>query len=63
MSSWISHFRAPPAELVVLGMNAAELAANTAATERVVRDLDAAPRLSLPDEDVDAVAAACRSTT
>ena len=55
MSSWISHFRAPPAELVVLGMNAAELAANTAATERVVQDLNADPRLPLPDDDVDAV--------
>ena len=55
MSSWISHFRTPPAELVVLGMNAAELEANTAATERVVRDLNADPRLPLPDEDVDAV--------
>ncbi len=29
-SSWISHFRQPPAELVALGMNAAELAANGA---------------------------------
>ena len=26
MSSWISHFRTPPAELMVLGMNASELA-------------------------------------
>jgi SAM-dependent methyltransferase len=40
MSSWISHFRVPPAELVVLGMNAAELAANPMATERVVHDLN-----------------------
>jgi SAM-dependent methyltransferase len=54
MSSWVSHFRTPPAELVVLGMNAAELAANRAATERVVRDLNADPRLPLPDGDVDA---------
>jgi SAM-dependent methyltransferase len=54
MSSWVSHFRTPPAELVVLGMNAAELAANTAATERVVHDLNADPRLPLPDGDVDA---------
>ncbi len=54
MSSWISHFRTPPAELVVLGMNAAELAANRAATERVVHDLNADPRLPLPDADVDA---------
>ena len=28
MASWISHFQAPPDDLVVLGMNAAELAAN-----------------------------------
>ncbi|MGY1715695.1 class I SAM-dependent methyltransferase [Geodermatophilus sp. SYSU D01106] len=54
MSSWVSHFRTPPAELVVLGMNAAELAANTAATEQVVHDLNADPRLPLPDGDVDA---------
>jgi SAM-dependent methyltransferase len=54
MSSWVSHFRTPPAELVVLGMNAAELAANRAASERVVHDLNADPRLPLPDGDVDA---------
>jgi SAM-dependent methyltransferase len=55
MSSWVSHFRTPPAELVVLGMNTAELAANPAGTERVVHDLNADPRLPLPDADVDAV--------
>jgi SAM-dependent methyltransferase len=55
MSSWVSHFRVPPAELVVLGMNAAELAENPAATERIVHDLNADPRLPLPDADVDAV--------
>jgi SAM-dependent methyltransferase len=54
MSSWISHFRVPPAELVVLGLNAAELGANRAATERIVHDLNADPRLPLPDGDVDA---------
>jgi SAM-dependent methyltransferase len=54
MSSWISHFRTPPAELVVLGMNAAELAANAAATQRIVRDLNTDPTLPLPDRDVDA---------
>ena len=54
MSSWVSHFRAPPAELVVLGMNAEELAANDAATERIVHDLNADPRVPLPDGDVDA---------
>ena len=54
MSSWVSHFRTPPAELVVLGMNASELAANDAATERIVHDLNADPRVPLPDGDVDA---------
>ena len=56
MSSWVSHFRTPPAELVVLGMNADELAANRAATEQLVHDLNADPRIPLPDGDVDAVA-------
>lgn len=55
MSSWVSHFRVPPAELVVLGMNAAELAANPAAGERIVHDLNADPRIPLPDADVDGV--------
>jgi SAM-dependent methyltransferase len=54
MSSWVSHFRTPPAELVVLGMNADELAANPAATERLVHDLNADPRVPLPGADVDA---------
>jgi SAM-dependent methyltransferase len=54
MSSWVSHFRTPPADLVVLGMNAEELAANPAATQRLVHDLNADPRLPLPDADVDA---------
>jgi SAM-dependent methyltransferase len=55
MSSWVSHFRTPPADLVVLGMNAEELAANPAATDRLVHDLNADPRIPLPDADVDAV--------
>jgi SAM-dependent methyltransferase len=55
MSSWVSHFRTPPAELVALGMNAAELAANPAATQRLVHDLNADPCVPLPDADVDAV--------
>ena len=54
MSSWVSHFRTPPADLVVLGMNAEELAANPAATQRLVHDLNADPRVPLPDADVDA---------
>ena len=40
MGSWVSHFRRPPAELTVLGMNAAELAANPAAATAVVHDLN-----------------------
>ena len=55
MSSWVSHFLSPPAELVVLGMNAAELAANPQATEQIVADLNADPRIPLPDDDVDGV--------
>ena len=55
MSSWVSHFVTPPAGLVVLGMNGAELAANAAATERIVHDLNADPRIPLPDDDVDGV--------
>jgi SAM-dependent methyltransferase len=55
MSSWVSHFRTPPAELVVLGMNAEELDANPAATQRLVHDLNADPTVPLPDADVDAV--------
>ncbi len=54
MSSWVSHFRTPPADLVVLGMNTEELAANPAATQRLVHDLNADPRVPLPDADVDA---------
>jgi hypothetical protein len=53
MSSWVSHFRTPPRHLRVLGMNAAELDANPAAAERIVADLNASPRLPLPDGSVD----------
>ena len=60
MSSWVSHFRRPPAELVVLGMNAEELAANPAATERILHDLNADPHVPLPGGDVDA-AVCCAS--
>jgi SAM-dependent methyltransferase len=55
MASWVSHFRQPPDELVVLGMNANELAANVAATDVVVHDLNADPRLPFPDGRFDAV--------
>lgn len=55
MSSWVSHLRSAPDELVVLGMNAAELAANPMATGRVVQDLNADPRLPFADASFDAV--------
>jgi SAM-dependent methyltransferase len=55
MSSWISHVRTAPASLTVLGMNAAELARNPLATEVVVHDLNAEPRLPFADASFDAV--------
>ena len=55
MSSWVSHLRVAPAELVVLGLNAAELAANPMATGRVVQDLNADPALQFADASFDAV--------
>lgn len=45
MSSWVSHLRARPAHLTVLGMNAGELAANPQAHATVVHDLNADPTL------------------
>lgn len=53
MSSWISHFATPPADLVVLGMNEHELAANRAASERVLHDLNTEPRLPFTDDSFD----------
>lgn len=53
MSSWVSHFRSPPDQLTALGMNAAELAANPAATHRVVHDLNANPTLPFDDDEFD----------
>jgi SAM-dependent methyltransferase len=55
MSSWVSHFRHAPAELVVLGMNNRELEANGAATSRVLHDLNLDTRLPFADEHFDAV--------
>jgi hypothetical protein len=55
MSSWISHFTEPPRELVVLGMNSAELEANAAAAERVVQDLNVDPLLPFDTASFDAV--------
>jgi SAM-dependent methyltransferase len=55
MSSWVSHFRtdAAPAHLTVLGMNAAELAANQMAADVVVHDLNADPVLPFADASFD----------
>ena len=53
MSSWVSHFTSPPRRLTVLGMNERELAANEAAAERIVHDLNADPRIPLADESID----------
>ncbi len=55
MSSWVSHLERPPGQLVALGMNAAELAANPFATEQVVQDLNADPHLPFDDASFDAV--------
>jgi SAM-dependent methyltransferase len=55
MSSWTSHLRSAPAELIVLGMNEIELAANLMATQRIVQDLNVDPRLQLPEASVDGV--------
>ena len=55
MSSWVSHFRAKPRHLTVLGLNEVELAANSSADARVVQDLNAAPVLPFADGSFDAV--------
>lgn len=54
-SSWISHFSSPPRRLVALGMNATELAANDAASEWSVHDLNIDPSLTFDDASFDAV--------
>ncbi len=54
MGSWVSHFRQAPKHLTVLGMNAAELAANPQAAATVLHDLNADPRLPFDDETFDA---------
>lgn len=54
MSSWISHFRQRPESLIALGMNPAELSANTAARGAVVADLNLQPRLPFADASFDA---------
>jgi SAM-dependent methyltransferase len=54
MSSWVSHFRTPPQELVALGMNVRELEANEAASGYVVHDLNVVPELPFEDGRFDA---------
>jgi SAM-dependent methyltransferase len=58
MSSWISHLPDDIAygEVIGHGLNAEELAANPRLTRRFVQDLNADPRLPLPDASVDAAA-------
>jgi SAM-dependent methyltransferase len=53
MSSWVSHFQTRPRHLRVLGMNAYELGANTAASETIVHDLNADPNIPLPSKCID----------
>ena len=55
MGSWVSHFRRPPERLTVLGMNAAELAANPQADAAVVHDLNADPVLPFAAGSFDGV--------
>jgi len=55
MSSWVSHFFDRPDELVVLGMNGRELAANTMAHTTVVHDLNVDPVMPFPDDRFDAI--------
>jgi SAM-dependent methyltransferase len=55
MSSWVSHLATAPAELVVLGLNQAELDANPMASERVRQDLNDDPSLPFADDSFDAV--------
>jgi SAM-dependent methyltransferase len=54
MSSWVSHFTTAPRALTALGMNADELARNPQASDTVVHDLNADPRLPFSDESFDA---------
>jgi SAM-dependent methyltransferase len=54
MGSWVSHFATTPTHLTVLGMNAAELAANPQAAATVVHDLNTEPRLPFGSASFDA---------
>lgn len=53
MGSWVSHFRAAPRTLTVLGMNEVELAQNPQADRTVVHDLNALPTLPFDDDSFD----------
>jgi SAM-dependent methyltransferase len=55
MSSWVSHFPTTPTNLVALGMNARELAANPQAASIVIHDLNRDPVLPFDDASFDAV--------
>lgn len=55
MSSWVSHLRRPPGELVGLGMNERELDANPQLAARVVQDLNTDPLLPFADGSFDHV--------
>jgi SAM-dependent methyltransferase len=55
MAGWRSHLPDTVQSTVGLGMNADELADNPALAERVVHDLNAAPRLPFDDASFDAV--------
>jgi hypothetical protein len=64
MASWVSHLsRRPDGGLVLLGMNAAELAANPMAEAHVLHDLNQNPDLRSPTERMTPSRAVCRSTT
>ncbi len=54
MSSWVSHFVEAPPELVVLGMNEAELRANRQASAFLVHDLNTSAAMPFPDDRFDA---------
>ncbi len=54
-SSWVSHFTQAPERLVALGMNGTELAANDAATDTLVHDLNVDSNLPFDDATFDAV--------
>ena len=55
MSSWVSHLSTSPRRLTVLGMNTAELEANTRADAVVVHDLNVDPTLPFDDAAFDTV--------